>query len=359
MYEPRPWPEIKKEPVDDELKVAVRQHLTGMPSFYSRQPGTTEMAPEALEQQVDAATPLFLLRSRTPVVTVAKDVTEEEFVHAHEELGYRGQLAGPGPRATSDALVQQHGLDPFEVTTQERLAILPPFTDLFTDLWHWWWVAVVFLCRWFCIHRWPIIVWADPAEVAWLFVENVMESIVLDGPAEDFFKLRSDEPPGDRSRTGAKVHMAKYAGEAILSNVAGHWMVVLLNYHRGCIKYDPELAQDRWFLQLAADAAHQARVGAYVGFIGRFGYPGDLESVQAMHAVGESAVPTRIRTDLVVLRRKVQQRESVNLGLRKRFAAARGAAIGASSERAKEMRDEAYLSHEKARRLSAASTIRS
>lgn len=130
--------------------------------------------------------------------------------------------------------------------------------------------------------------------------------------------------------------MVKYAGAAFISRIgASKFTIVLCNYHRGCLKYDPELAQNRYRLQLAADAAHQARVSAYYKHIMEYGYPDDLPSFGRLYDAGEDAVPESVQADIDTWRRRVQEHESVILSLRTSRETGGGSSTGMDSEQAK------------------------
>lgn len=106
---------------------AVRTHLVGMDGYYASK--GRRIDPNALDIQTDMAMPVTH-HGRVLWTSVAKDVTLEEFEYRHAELNYRGRLAGPGPRATVDALLHQHGTSFAATTVQRRNEILGPFTGL-------------------------------------------------------------------------------------------------------------------------------------------------------------------------------------------------------------------------------------
>lgn len=196
-----------------------------------------------------------------------------------------------------------------------------------------------------------MIVWTESKEVATAFVENALGAVQ---PSTDNFHAAEDHEPAAAAGNGSAPTrdlgaMSLWVGHAIISDLGdGKFALVLLNYHRGCIKYDPEFAQDRWRLQLAADAAHQARICAYLKHIVENGYPEDLASMSLLHAAGEGAVPVRVRGELDALRRLVQEREAVVLSLRFRGAAGRGANIGMTSERAQQLAQSTHAARERA-----------
>lgn len=133
VHDPSPLPPVPRDPVPASTADAVRRHMEGMHSAYASQPGpSARIDPGALDHQIDAATPRYLLLGRVPMVAVGKDVTVEDYRGDHSEVGYRQRLAGPGPQATNAGLLYQHGVDPATATTNDRLEVLPPFTDLFT-----------------------------------------------------------------------------------------------------------------------------------------------------------------------------------------------------------------------------------
>lgn len=133
FYDPCPLPKHPRGPVPDALVEAVRRHFGGMYDCFAGQPESPgRIHPDTLDSQVRAATPLFTLKDRVPMVALSKDITEEALNAEHAELSYRERLTGPGPQATHAGLLYQHGVDPHQATTQDRIDVLPPFHDLFT-----------------------------------------------------------------------------------------------------------------------------------------------------------------------------------------------------------------------------------
>lgn len=227
--------------------------------------------------------------------------------------------------------------------------VLPPVTDLYLWLHHWWVIAIILLRRFLLLHGWPVVVWIESAEVAWAFVNNALARTILEGDTERFYRAEAHDPKGTCEVEKGAVPMAQYASSAFITDLGdGHRAIVLANLHRGSIKYDPELAQDRWLLQLAADAAHQARTGAYLKSLLAHVYPQDRAGMQQLYELGEAAVPSNVKDDLEALRRRVQERTNVVIALRNRAAIARGGGSGFTSERATELRHAVYARHTKA-----------
>lgn len=328
-YTPRPWPALGSHRAEPEavMKNKVERHFRGFAKWFKGRTGE-DMATTSLVGIIEVGSPRFVIQGRSPVVMIGKDITAEEFRGANEDLGYRQPLAGPGPQATRTALLHQHGVDARTETDAGRLDLLPPFCDLYLEPRHWWEVGLIFLLRFLALHGWPVIVWVESAEVTWAFEQNALARIDFEGDAERFFDADAHDPTGSCEVAKGTVLMSKYAGVAFISSVAGRESIVLANYDRGVLKYDPELAQDRWTLQLAADAAHQARVSAYLQHILVHGYPADRASVQRLYDAGEAAVPASVCADLDVWRKRVGERENVIQSLRMRSAAARGSRIG-------------------------------
>lgn len=347
-YDPRPWPEFQRDAsADAQLRTDVKTHLTGFFSWFANQPNGRRISPHSLAAQIDAASPTFTLRGRSPMVAIGKDVTHEEFDGEHGELGYRERLAGPGPWATNMALLHQHGVDGLVSSTEDRRRLLPPFTDLYLAPRHWWEIALIFLLRFLAVHRWPVVIWVESAEVCWAFSQEALGKVKLDDRGR-FLDNAVHDPSGSCDVEKQNVVMSQWVGHAFITSLGdGRHAVVLANYDRGCIKYDAELAQDRWELQLAADAAHQARVGAYIAHIDTHGYPSDRAAISRMWDLGEEAIPGDIVADLERLRKRVAERENIIKSLRSRGASARGVQLGMDSTQAKGVRNAAYLRHEK------------
>lgn len=178
--------------------------------------------------------------------------------------------------------------------------------------------------------------WTEFREVAAAFLDGALATVSTYGDTEAFYLAREHVPAAPTGAVTKKtVDMLEYAGCAVIADLGqGKYTIALLNYHRGVIKYDPELAQDWWRLQLAADAAHQARVNAYLAFMTAKGYPSGLEAMAATHDAGEAAVPPSVRADLEQLKVVVRERDRAILSLRRRGAAARGVNIGMDKSRA-------------------------
>lgn len=101
FYDPCLLPQHPRQPVPDTLVEAVRRHFAGMYDCYAGQPESPgRIHPDTLDSQVRAATPVFTLKGRVPMVALSKDITEEAFNAEHAELSYRERLTGPGPQAT-------------------------------------------------------------------------------------------------------------------------------------------------------------------------------------------------------------------------------------------------------------------
>lgn len=347
-YPPRPWPAVIRDHEHNDIRIAVAKHLRGFASWLMASRGST-MAAGSIDHQIEAASPSFTIGGRTPIVAVGKDTPREEFEGRHSELGYRQRLAGPGPQATNGALLHMHAVDPATATTETRMRILPPFTDLYLELEHIWVEGLGFLRRFLAVHRWPAIIWVESGEVAHAFAHKALAKLEIAGDPRSFFSLAAHDPTGTCGVKKAAVEMVDYVGHALIADLGeGHRALVLVNYDRGNLKYDAELAQDKWELQLAVDAAHQARVCAYLTYIATHGYPTDLQTFQRMHSEGEAAVPDEVRSDLEFLRTRVAKRQEVIISLRMRSAVARGSTIGPSSEKAKAHRSAMYAAHEKA-----------
>ncbi|EKD00995.1 hypothetical protein A1Q2_04682 [Trichosporon asahii var. asahii CBS 8904] len=134
-------------------------------------------------------------------------------------------------------------------------------------------------------------------------------------------------PPGHIAMQSLEI-MA-LVGKATIADLGdGRYAIVLLNMHRGAIKHDPLLAQDRSELQLTADAANQRRMGAYMSYILANGCSNDRSFMERMYEVGEDAVPTDMHAELKRLRTIVVGREAVIHSLRARTAMAKGAVMG-------------------------------
>lgn len=340
-----------REDPSPTIRSGLKRHFEGFAAWAARQPGGSQIASSAIAAQIEAAVPRFTIKGRTPVVAVAKDITVEEYEGRHAEIDYRGRLAGPGPQATSAGLLYQNGIDSDTATSEDRLRVLPPCTDLYLEPTHWWIIAVILLRRFLSIHGWPAVIWTESGAVAWAFRENALAKVEIDGESASFYCCQTHDPRGTCTVGPGSVPISTYAGEAFISNLGGgRYAIVLANLHRGAVKYDPELAQDRWHLQLAADAAHQCRIAAYLGFIASDGYPHDLASAQRLHDAGEAAVPAYIKTDLAMLRQRVADRTTAIISIRMRSAALRGSPVssGPTSEFAREHRSAMYQKHEKA-----------
>lgn len=129
---PQPRTVLPRDPVPDSLVDAVRRHVTGLCQLLARQPKSPgNMNAEALAQYIRAATPQYCFEGRIPMACISKDMTHEEYEGRHAELGYRERLAGPGPQATNAGLLYQLGEDPWTVSTERRLYLLPPMIDRF------------------------------------------------------------------------------------------------------------------------------------------------------------------------------------------------------------------------------------
>ena len=136
-FPPSPLPAVPRDPAAPSIVQVIRTHYAGMYSaFFQRSTSPEHIDPRALEVLIDQAVPRYSLFGRTPIVAIGKDVPHEEFRHEHAGLGYRQRLAGPGPQATNTALLQQHGVDPFVLTPEQKMAILPPFIDMFAVISH-------------------------------------------------------------------------------------------------------------------------------------------------------------------------------------------------------------------------------
>lgn len=285
-YPPRPLPEVARDAnINADVATAVDRHLSGCNSWFAEQPGGSPIAPHSLVGQIQTATPSFSFEGRTPMVAFGKDVTREEFDGVHVERGYRDWLAGLGPQATKRALLHQYGVDVSVATTEERRRLLPPFSDLYLAPVHTWEIGL-FLS----VHRWPVVLWVESAEVTWALLEDALAKIKFQTSRTRFLNNEVHDPSGSCvvKKNFAKMH--ENAGAAFLTNLGdGHYAVVLVNYDRGMVKYDPELAQDRWELQQAVDAAHQARTVAYFEFIAVHRILASRQQVERMHDRG--AVP--------------------------------------------------------------------
>lgn len=182
------------------------------------------------------------------------------------------------------------------------------------------------------------MIWVESSEVLAMFKEKALKTVSLHDNSGAFYAALEHEPaaPAGMDEEPLKIIMSEHVGCASIEDLGdSKYAIVLANYDRGNIKYDPAFAQDRWRLQVAADAAHQARVGAYFKFMLEFGVPDDFKSVQLMYDLGEDAVPDELRSDLAAQRRRVQEVEAVIMSLSQTSATDRGSAIGMSSQQAK------------------------
>lgn len=177
---------------------------------------------------------------------------------------------------------------------------------------------------------WPPVIWTEAAEVAAAFVDDNMSKVAAFDDEPTFYDCETHvpaAPPGHIAMQSLEI-MA-LVGKATIADLGdGRYAIVLLNMHRGAIKHDPLLAQDRSELQLTADAAHQRRMGAYLAYILANGYPNDRASFEEMYEAGEAAVPDAMHAELKRLRALAAGREAVIHSLRGRTAVASGAVMG-------------------------------
>lgn len=151
---------------------------------------------------------------------------------------------------------------------------------------------MTFLRRYLAIIGWPIVIWVESAEVASAFVNECLAQVTQFGDTQAFYDAREhvpSAPTGSTSKHSVKIH--EYAGTAVIANLGeNRYAIVLINVDRGEIKYDPLPAQDWCQLQLAADAANQCRMCAYVSCI-RTKYPAGfaLRTLITSLNVGRSA----------------------------------------------------------------------
>ena len=249
LHPPCPLSESLREPAPAAKFEAVRRHLEGMYAAYaSRRPTATTIDPDALAHQVDAATPRFLARGRPLVVAIGKDATREEYNGANPDIGYRQRLSGPGSQATNAALLQQHNVDAAMATLDQKLAILPPFVDLFTDPdFHFWLWSLIFLRRYFSVIGWPSVVWAVSGKVAAAFLDGDLAAVAEIENGQAFNDCREHVPAAPAETAPKKaVKMVDSAGHAVICDLGhGHLAIVLVNYDRGVLKYDPQPADNR------------------------------------------------------------------------------------------------------------------
>lgn len=152
---------------------------------------------------------------------------------------------------------------------------------------------MTFVRRYLWILGWPVVVWVESAEVVAIFIEDALETVSNHDNGPDFYSAHEHQPAAAAGKDEKKhtVAMSEHAGTAFIAKLGeDKFTIVLANYDRGNIKYEPAFAQDRWRLQVAADAAHQAHVAAYFAYIIEFGYPDDEVTFKKVLACGEAIV---------------------------------------------------------------------
>lgn len=106
---------------------------------------------------------------------------------------------------------------------------------------------MTFVRRYLFILGWPVVIWVESAEVVAMFKENALKEVAEHDNSASFYAADVHRPAAaagpDKKHT---VTMSEYAGVAFISDLGDSThAIVLVNYDRGNVKYDPEFAQDR------------------------------------------------------------------------------------------------------------------
>jgi hypothetical protein len=234
----------------------VDQHYRAAKVYYAKYiPAITS---EAFANVVRHAQNGSLYKSTLLAMTLGADVTREGLTTSRNDMGFFDRLAGPGPRATTQARLQALGLDLGNINN--GTISLGPLIDFWTftldrqGLW----AAMLHVIRYVSIVQ-PVIVRISSAKVSYLMVNDHFETVLAQRSTDnrelydsfmsgsthstDLIKLVSKTYKEPRWEDCKSSRWLDLVGRLCVVRVGTRYVITLLSYDAGTVAYDPALKE--------------------------------------------------------------------------------------------------------------------